>query len=435
MTSVVSPGSPRKVLCLTYLFPPIANSGTRRSLEFVNRLPDLGWTPLVLAGVPEPDELDEALLDEVRAGTRVRRIPLAADQIGGRIGRWLGSPRIGAGLSWRIRALWAIPDYCISWRPGAVSAALELHKTEGFDLIYASGWPWSSFLIAEEISRRTGKPFVIDYRDLWGGMGAEYERARGIHRFIRMGRRLQQRVLSRAHAVITTTQTFAEMLSQRSGGRQVHAITNGFAEADFAGYGPAPELSPDRPVSISYTGIWRPGYGPDDLYAAIRELKQKLPDLARRLRVTMAGFRPGRAAEQGIDDVVEELGRVTHGRALDIMMASDALYLPVSGGLYDRAHLPGKIFEYVGSGRRIVASAEQGSEVRRVLEAVGQYRAVVPGDVSGLAQILHDLIKGQNLSEFGPRDPAALAVYERSSQAAALAGVFDGLMRDRQARR
>lgn len=428
MTSLHHKHKSRKVLFLTYLFPPIANSGTRRSLEFANRLPDLGWTPLVVAGVPEPDELDEALLEEVRPDTRVQRVPLGADQLGTRIGRFLGSPRIGAGLSWRIRALWAIPDYCISWRAGAIAAAVDLHKTEGFDLIYASGWPWSSFLIAEELSRRTGKPFVIDYRDLWGGMGAEYERARGIHRFIRMGKRLQQRVLTRADAVVTTTQTFADMLSQRAGGRQVHAITNGYAERDFAGFGPTPELPKDRPLSISYTGIWRPGYGPDDLYAAIRELKRQQPDLARRLRVTMAGFRPGRAAEQGIDDIVEELGRVTHAKALDIMKCSDALYLPVSGGLYDRAHLPGKIFEYVGSGRRIIASAEHGSEVRGVLEAVGLYRAVVPGDIAGLSGILKDLVNGTGLSQFGQRDPAALSVYERGSQARALAQVFEQLV-------
>ena len=414
------------VLFLTYLFPPIANSGTRRSLEFANRLPDLGWTPLVVAGVPDPDELDEALLDEVRPVTSVVRVPLGAAQLARRIGGWLRSPRVAEGLAWRIRALWTVPDYCISWKGGAVAAAMDLFHTRGFDVIYASGWPWSSFLIAEELSRRTGKPFVIDYRDLWGDMGVKYERPRGIERFINVNKRQQQRVLASADDVVTTTQVFAQMLSQRAGGRKVHTITNGFAKEDFAGFGPAVGLSESRQVSISYTGIWRSGYGPDDLYAAIRELKRQMPDLARRLRVTMAGFRPGRAAEQGIDDVVEELGRVTHGKALEIMKHSDALYLPVSGGLYDRAHLPGKIFEYVGSGRRIVASAEQGSEVRRVLQAVGLYRAVVPGDIKGLTNIVSDLVNGAGFDRFEPRSLEALAVYERTSQAVALAQVLEG---------
>lgn len=414
----------RNVLFLTYLFPPIANSGTRRSLEFANRLPELGWTPLVVAGVPDRDELDEALLDEVRSGTSVVRVPLGSEQLGRRIGGWLGSPRVAEGLAWRIRALWATPDYCISWKGGAVAAAMDLFCTRGFDVIYASGWPWSSFLVAERISQLTGRPFVVDYRDLWHGAGADFERAQGIHRLVPSQSPVEDRVLTRASAVVTTTESFARMLSPRFGGRPVHAITNGFAKADFANFGEPADLAPGRLVRISYTGIWRVGYGPDDLYAAIALIKQRSPAMANGLQVTMAGFKPGRAKDQGIDDIVTELGRVTHSQALQIMKESDALYLPVSGGLYDRASLPGKLFEYVGSGRRIIASAENDSEVRRVLEAVGNYRALLPKDIEGLARTLEALVRREHVDLFGGRDERAVDRYERSHQAAMLAGVL-----------
>ena len=247
-----APSKTRNVLFLTYLFPPIANSGTRRSLEFANRLPDLGWTPLVVAGVPDHDELDDALLDEVRPGTSVVRVPLAADQLGQRIGGWLHSPRVANGLAWRIRALWARarPDYCISWTDGAVAAAMELFRNRGFDVIYASGWPWSSFLVAERISQLTGRPFVLDYRDLWHGSGAEHERARGLlHHLAPSQPGVESRVLAQATAVVTTTKSFARMLSPRFGGRPVQAITNGFAKADFASFGAPAALSP-APATI-----------------------------------------------------------------------------------------------------------------------------------------------------------------------------------------
>lgn len=419
-----APSPNRNVLFLTYLFPPIANSGTRRSLEFANRLPDLGWTPLVVAGVPDQDELDEALLNEVRPGTSVVRVPLGSDQLGRRVGGWLHSPRVAAGLAWRIRALWAIPDYCISWKAGAVAAAMELFRTRGFDVIYASGWPWSSFLVAERVSQLTGRPMVLDYRDLWHGSGAAFERPEGIHRLAPSQQGVESRLLAQAAAVVTTTESFASMLSPGFGGQPVHAITNGFARADFAGFGAPAALAPGRPVHISYTGIWRVGYGPDDLYAAIAVLKQRVPELLKVLRVTMAGFKPGRAKEQGITDIVTELGRVSHGQALQIMKDSDALYLPVSGGVYDRASLPGKVFEYVGSGRRIIASAENDSEVRRVLEAVGNYRAALPKDIEGLAQILEAFIGREQIDAFGVRSERAVDRYERSGQAATLAGVF-----------
>ena len=414
----------RNVLFLTYLFPPIANSGTRRSLEFANRLPGLGWTPLVVSGVPDADERDDALLHEVRQGTSVTRVPLGADELGRRLGSMLRSQRLADALAWRIRALWALPDYCTSWKAGAVAAAMDLFRTRGFEVIYASGWPWSSFLVAERISHLTGRPFVIDYRDLWHGTDADYEKAQGIYRWAPSQKGVENRLLAKANAVITTTDSFARMLSTRRGNRAVHSITNGFAQADFSDFCDPAVLMPERPVHISYTGIWRRGYGPDDLYAAIRLLKQQRPDLAKTLRVTMAGFKPGRAYEQGLTDIVTELGRVSHSAALRIMEDSDALYLPVSGGLNDRAHLPGKIFEYVGSGRRIIASAEEESEVRRLLAAVGHYRAVLPKDVQGLAQVLESLIDRQHADGFGVRNVQATERYERSSQAAALAEVL-----------
>ena len=69
----------RRVLFIAFLFPPIVNSGTRRSLSFANRLPEFGWQPLVLACEPDASEAGSgALLAEVREGTSVARVPLAS---------------------------------------------------------------------------------------------------------------------------------------------------------------------------------------------------------------------------------------------------------------------------------------------------------------------------------------------------------------------
>jgi hypothetical protein len=67
----------RRVLLSAYLFPPIRNSGTRRSFAFAKQLLACGWDPIVLSWLPDPHaRLDPELLTEVRAGTRVERVPL-----------------------------------------------------------------------------------------------------------------------------------------------------------------------------------------------------------------------------------------------------------------------------------------------------------------------------------------------------------------------
>jgi glycosyltransferase involved in cell wall biosynthesis len=142
----------------------------------------------------------------------------------------------------------------------------------------------------------------------------------------------------------------------------------------------------------------------------------------------MAGFTPGRAQEYGIGDFVEELGPVPHGQAIELMMRSNALYLPVSTGFYENASIPGKLFEYLGSGRPILASATPDSEVATVLASVGGALCVLPGDIQNLAHSLERICNRDRLDLFfSPRLPNAVAQYTRSSLSKKLAGLLDSL--------
>lgn len=407
----------KKVLVIAYLYPPIFNSGTRRSLEFVNHLPDCGWEPTVLTVAdPDPSHCDPSLLDEVRPGTRIERAPRWSKHVGstmGRLfGRWFGRERIEAALAWRIEGLWSVPDGVACWAPLAVKRAIELHREIGFDAIYASGWPWTSFLVAEKVSRRTGVPFVVDYRDLWKPADVAWDKASRAQRVLNP--MLERRVLKRASGVIATTRSFLDLLPKGDLPEKVFAITNGFSERDFEHVAAASRATGEK-VRIVYTGVWRPGYGPDDLYAAVRQLKERgLVDPAR-LRIVTAGYPPGPARDFGIEDMVEERGRVTHAEALALMSSADALYLPVSKGLYEYASIPGKLFEYMASGRHLLVSALAASEVGSTIEQVGGALRLEPGDVDGLAGAIRSMCEDKAAVLFAPRKPEQLAKFTRAN--------------------
>jgi len=422
----------KKVLFIAYLYPPIANSGTRRSLEFVNHLPENGWEPIVLTVAnPAPKACEPSLLDEVRPGTRVERVPLwsdiAAEKIAAVFGMFGNRNRLADGLKWRIERFFQIPDDCAAWKSTAIRHAVALHEQEGFDAIYATGWPWTSFLIAAEVSRRTGTPFVVDYRDLWKPSDAEWDKHTKLQKWLQP--HLEKKVLRNAAAVITTTPSFAKMLDEEGARGKAICITNGFDPDDFLGSTAPDDSNRDSLVKISYTGVWRPGYGPDNLYEAIRRLKDAGSSCLARLRVTVAGFPPGRAWEYGINDVIEELGQVPHGCAVDLMMNASALYLPVSKGIYEKASLPGKLFEYLGSGRPIIASSLPDSEVTAVLSSVGGNCVVAPGDIDGLAKAIEKLCAADESTAFSERIPGAAARYERSSLTKDLAALLDHVSR------
>jgi glycosyltransferase involved in cell wall biosynthesis len=202
----------------------------------------------------------------------------------------------------------------------------------------------------------------------------------------------------------------------------VHCITNGFNPDDFVGADRSERVC--SRFTIAYTGVSRPGYGPEALYQAILILKEQGDIAYQMLRVLMAGFAPGRAEELGLEDVIVEHGQVPHRQAIDLMLRADALFLPVSGGLYSTTSIPGKLFEYIGSERPIIALAASGSEVEQVLRAVGGAHLLLPEDVKGLARVLSDLSTRRRGEIFSPRIVAAAEKYRRDRQCSELALIF-----------
>ncbi|MDR7334170.1 glycosyltransferase [Roseateles asaccharophilus] len=415
----------RSLLFIAYLYPPFANSGTRRSLEFANHLPDCGWQPTVLTLTsPKPRDLDVRLLDEVRAGTRVLRAPHASERWARRVSAFAPAShraRVFDAVKWRLDELWTVPDDCAMWRSEAVETALRAHRETPFDAILATGSPWTSFLVAHDVARRTGLPYVLDYRDQWRSNGSlPWENDSRLQRWL--GPHLERRAASKAAAIVTVTPTLAEELKSHTCRSEIECVTNGFEPKDFADL---PARPSDGLVRVSYAGVWRPGYGLDLLYRAVQRLKQAGAAGLSRLRVDVAGFPPGPAAEFGIQDVVHEQGRVTHTAALRLMMDADLVFLPVPNGFYARASLPGKLFEYLGSGRPILAAAPADSEVARVIEDVGGGRQIGPGDVEAAAAVLADLCAGRALSGFTAQRPERLAAYTRAATARQLGGILD----------
>lgn len=417
----------RRVLFIAYLYPPIANSGTRRSIEFVNHLPGSGWSPVVLTVAnpdTRPDRYDLDLLDDVRAGTRIERAGLSTDA-------WARSlsaifpehlrKRVSASLEWRLPALWKVPDDVAAWRSSAAALGIKLHREEPFDAIYASGSPWTSFLVARDISKATGAPYAIDYRDMWSPSGdAAWESETFLQRCARPY--LERQAARDATAVVTVTQALVAHIGRQVGRDDIHCITNGFEPSDFSDL---PEPINDGRVRISYTGVWRLGYGPELLYRTLRLAKQRQPSWLTRLRVDAAGFKPGPAREYGIEDLVKEHGRVPHAQALNIMGCSDAVFLPVSEGFYARASLPGKLFEYIGSQRPIIAAAPIDSEVARVLNDVGGAWRLERDDEEGMLALLEELCTSNARLDLTHRRPDRLAQYTRAATARQLAVVLD----------
>ena len=414
----------KKVLFLAYLFPPIANSGTQRPMKFAKYLADYGWQPTVITAADfNGHPVDAGLAADVPETVRVIRVPMLNEQIGATIASLAGGTRIGRrigdAVSWRLRSRRRVPDLYAMWKPTVMRAALKLFNDEGFDAIYATGFPWTSLLIGSELSKATGKPLVADFRDLWAGESLfRHERPPREQELA-----LERSVLECASAVVTASEGIARGLVNAHPAideEKFVAIHNGFDAADFAGDAPPP---PRPKFRIVFTGVWKDGYNPAELYDSIDWIRRSQPRLLDGVEVVAAGFAPGEARRRGLDAVIRERGVVSHDEAVSLMRSADILYLSHTDPERQWV-VPGKLYEYLASNSPVLALTHPGKETARIIERVGGGIVLAPEDPGTLFQALAEAFRATTLA-VPARNAEALAAFERRQLTARLASVLE----------
>jgi glycosyltransferase involved in cell wall biosynthesis len=416
----------RRVLFLAYLFPPIANSGTQRPLKFAKYLPTYGWEPTVITADRFDDhQVDNSLLDEVAPGQRIVRVPRLDQRIADAIAAVTFHTRFGINLSealsWRLRDLFQTPDLYAPWKPTALRAALRVFRESGFDAIYATGFPWTTLIIGRDLAHATGRPLIADFRDPWAGESLW----RPPRASAQTELQLERTVIEKAAAVLAVSWSMTETMRAAHPGvdqSKFVTITNGFDRADLA----APPPTRNDKFRIVYTGVWKDGYNPARLYDAIKQMLRSSPHVLDKVEVIMAGFEPGEARRRGLDSHVSELGRLSHQDALALMYSADVLFFANADRSYQRLALPGKMYEYLATGRPVLAVADPDGDVARVFTLVGGGRVISPSDDDTLAQVLTRACLARKL-EVPPLDDDALSAFERPNLAKRLARVLDAV--------
>lgn len=422
----------KRILFLAYLFPPIANSGTQRPLKFAKYLSDHGWMPTVLTAA-QFDEFptDPQLLDDVPRDVTVVRVPMLNQYAAGlcrkALGRALGW-RIGGAIEWRLQHRYRVPDWYALWQPMAVRAAMKIFRQTGFDAIYATGYPWSALVAGQEIARLSGRPLIVDFRDLWTGDSM----ADGDRPPHETEARLERQVVEQARTVVAASVSMARWLANahpHQPEEKFVAVHNGFDAEDLP---PRPSRSPEQPFRIAYTGVWKTGYNPSELYDSIDWIRRTRPQILQNVEVVAAGFTPGEARRRGLESVIREVGVLPHPEAVTLMQTADVLFLSHIDPTRQWA-VPGKLYEYLASGAPVLALTDPGKETAQILRKVGGGIALSPEDPGTLFHALGDICAKKRF-DTPPCNVEALAMFERRQLTAKLAAVFDDAFEASQTR-
>ena len=414
----------KRVLFLAYLFPPIANSGTQRPVKFVKYLSQYGWQPTVVtAANTDGHKVDAGMLADIPTDVRVVRVPMLNEQVRDVVRRVTSGTAIGArvaeSLNWRLRERFRKPDLYALWRPTVRRAGLKLLRESQYDAIFATGFPWTTLLAGLDLSKATGLPLIADFRDPWVGE----DLFRSERPPLDEERPLERQVVEHAAAVITVAPTMTKRMiaayPEQDPAKFV-TIFNGFDPTDLAG--PVPQAT--NRFRIVFAGVWKEGYNPSPLYDVIEWLKRTSPELLAGVEVVAAGFEPGEAARRGLAAHISEVGVLSHQEAVSLMHSADVLFLTNGDGARQQLGLPGKMYEYLATGRPVLALTHPDGDAGRIIRQVGGGIAVAQNDPGVLLEVIKRACRDRCL-----RTPAlnrdALAMFERPNLARRLASLFD----------
>jgi len=375
-----------KVLLVTLYFPPAGGGGVQRPLKLAQYLPALGIETHVLA----PSGLNWIHEDaELRAPTQawVHRARYLgpkgrkpAEELHGTEG--LERALVQASLAGR-RLL--VPDESVTWNLTAIPAAIRIARRHGIDAVLTTSPPGSVHLVGAAVKRATGARWLADLRDSI----VAHPHRRGESAAVRLKERtaggVARLVARSADAVSCVSEAIAEEVRGLEPRGPVVTIPNGCDFDDFAGL----DYRPGERFRITHTGSF---FGKRDPRPFLQALHDSGLDAVARFLGDFRSADREWAAELGLGDRLELIPYAPRVESLELQRDSDALLLliPEAGGR-GRGVLSGKVFEYLASGRPILAAVPPDGAAAELIRETGAGVVVPPDDVDALKAALVEL--------------------------------------------
>lgn len=433
----------RRVLLVAYNFPPNAAIGTMRTLRLVEQLVAEGWDVKVLTADPrsyrDGEPVDQALCRRVGASVEVvnarvwrpvERVtqllrgvmtrPPSAGAVPSPVTANAPPARTARGLARKVidvvDVVSSIPDQESGWILPAVWRGVRLSWRWRPDLVYSTAPCWSAQLIGLALSRLLRARWVADFRDPWARAPWRDDQPALIKA---SWHRCERRVVRQADAIVFNTRRARDEFAGFYGAAlrsKFHLVPNGCDIGDFDGPAPGAEDA----FVLLHAGSLYGARSPVALLQAIRAACDRGAIAPDRFRLRLLGTSADATLRAtisalGLEDVVQVRPRVSRRESIREIRAASALLLLQQGHAFS---VPAKTYEYLASGRPILAVTGEG-ETARVIADSGTGVVVETGDAEALEQ---GLLRVMAMARAGvaPPAPASYDGAERARELAAL---------------
>lgn len=419
----------RKVLIIAYYFPPLGLSGVQRTVKFAKYLPKYGWKPTVLTVEPTGYyAFDETLLREAEdAGVQIIRTR-SID-----VNRLFRKRGVVKMPSERIRKilqffgdLFFIPDTKIGWKSIAIKAASEFIRKERVDLIFATAPPQTDFLVGVSLKKKFEIPLVVDYRDAWLDYPFKFFPT-PIHRL--WHKRLEKRVLKAADRVIVTHRRVKESILRRYPSlnyNEVVIISQGFDPEDYPSQNAEKRTRAVR-MKIAHSGTFYADRSPGVFLQAVANILQANPKIRGRFEIHFIGNIRHEdellVKRLDLNSVVKFHGYQEHRECVKQITDADVLWFVVDNDY----QTPGKLFEYFGARKPIIASVVEGY-TKQLIDECHAALCVPLKDISSHEQALLEQFRRFEQKKLERVSESFSAKFNRLQLTGELAKQFESLM-------
>ena len=367
----------KRVLVITYYWPPAGGPGVQRWLKFVTYFKEFGIDPIVfIPDNPHYPITDESIGSELPEGIQIIRFPIKEPYGFANLISKKKITQVSSGiitkqkqsvlekvLLW-IRGNFFIPDARIGWVKPSINFLRNFIADHHVEAIITSGPPHSLHLIGKSLKEETGIKWVADFRDPWTTIH--------YHKSLRLTKRAQKKhialeseVLTKAdHIVVTSATTKKEF--QKITQTPIEVITNGYDSNDNF------KLNLDIKFTLSHIGTLLSNRNPIVLWEALSELCSENPEFSKDLLIQLAGSVSDAILisiqKYGLMDQCIVLGYLSHQKAIQLQYNSQVLLLIEMNLPETKAIIPGKLFEYLAAKRPILAIGPVDSDVEKIIE-------------------------------------------------------------------
>ncbi len=387
----------KKVLIITYYWPPSGGAGVQRWLKFVKYMRDFGWEPIVYTPEnPEAPVIDNSLEKDIPDNLTVikRKIwePYTAYKkfIGQKKEQKINAgflsenkkPGLSENVSVWIRGNLFIPDARKFWIKPSVKFLTNYLKNNLVDAIISTGPPHSMHMIALGLKQRLGIPWLADFRDPWTNIDF-YEDLKLIKRADKKHHKLEKEVLKNADSVVLISRGMADDFNKIYQ-RNYEVITNGYDSDDISN---GSKIELDKKFSISYIGTMVKTRNPISFWKAINQIINLNKEFAKNIEIKLIG-KIDYSVQQSIKEFqlqkyITKINYLPHNEVIKLQKQSQVLLLLINNTPNAKMILTGKFFEYMAAHRPILCIGPPDGDAVRILKETN----------SGLQSDFQDVIK------------------------------------------